>query len=185
MRSLMILAAMALASPAGAGAQQLGPYAGRWVPKELVDSAGREVTDTTIQIREPLRPVVTERLRPDDRRQFQVLVGMAQPSRSIEFNPAGDTVRVTFNDELTFALRPGGAPVLDTLGGEIPLRVRARWEDRNLAIEFEPEGGGKYVESYALADSRLFMRVDARIEWGKIRARASWSEMYQKVRGTP
>lgn len=183
MRTLTLLIAVLLV-PTGVGAaQQLGAYAGRWVPKELVDSAGREIADTSIQIREPLRPVVTERLKSDDRRQFQVLVGMAQPSRSIAFDPTGDTLRVTFNDELTFVLRPGGEPVLDTLGGELPLRVRARWKDRNLEIEFEPEGGGKYVEAYQLADSRLFMRVDARIEWGKIRGRASWSEMYRKVSG--
>ena len=180
MRTSLLIIGLLVASASAAPAQRLQSYAGRWVPKELVDSAGREILDTTVQVRRPLQPI-TERLSPQDRRQYQILVGMAQPSRSIDFNPAGDTLIVTYNDEITFRLPVGGPPLQDSLGGEIRLRIRARWADRNLHVEFEPEGGGKYIETYALADSGIFLRVDARLDWGKIRGQAGWSEMYRKV----
>lgn len=181
MRTPVVVIGLILATVPSAAAQSLDAYAGRWVPKELVDSAGRELADTSIQIRPPLQPITDGRLSPEDRRRYRIFVGIAQPSRNIVFTPAGDTVTVTYNDETTFTLLVGGQPLQDSLGGEIPLRVRARWDDRNLTIEFEPEGGGRYRETYALADSGVFLRVDARIDWGKIRGQAGWSEMYRKV----
>ena len=182
MRAFPLLVAAAVLTAASTPAvAQLRDYAGRWVPKELVGPDGRELTDTTLQIRDPLRPFTSGRLNSDDQRQYRILVGMAQPSRSITFAPDGATVTVTYNDDLTFVLRPDGPAVHDTLGGEVPLAIRARWEDGALQVEFEPEGGGTYIERYALADSRLYLRVDARIDWGKIRGGAGWSEMYRKV----
>lgn len=178
-----LLAAAVLVLPSAPAAAQLPDYTGRWVPKELVDSAGREITDTTIVVRQPSRAFPNRRLDAEERRQLQILVGMAQPSRSIVFAADDSLVVVTYNDEITFRLRPNGPAVLDTLGETIPLSIQARWADGTLRIEFEPEGGGTYSESYALADSRLFMRVDARLEWGKLRTNTGWSEMYRKVPG--
>ncbi len=174
------LAALLFGVGVAPGSAQITDYRGRWVPKELVGTDGREITDSTQQIRTPLRPPTNGQLNDREQRQYGILVGMGQPSRSIEFNPTDSTFTVHYNDEFSFTLVPGSEPLQTTFGDDVPMLVQARWNGEKLRIQFEPQGGGSYYEEYSLADSRLFMRVDAKINWGKIRG-GEWSEMYRRV----
>jgi hypothetical protein len=181
-RVLPVAAALALLA-APALAQARPDLTGRWVLK-LEAPAGADSTAADDSTAAPatasdLRPVVRPRAAPDDQRQLSRLVGMAHPVPAFRIVQA-DTV-VTFENDggFTYAVRPGAD--WDSIRvGEEYTRLRGRWRGQALEVEFRPAGGGRITETYQLADSRTYLRLEVVVEHDALAQRLWRPRMYRR-----
>jgi hypothetical protein len=181
-----------LAIPAAPAAGQDNPdLTGRWVLKPEApagaDSAGapadsgQMVADSAAAARpsSDLRPVLRPRAKPEDQQQLSRLVGMAQPVAAFRITHEKAAVTFENDDGFTYVVRPGAD--WDSIQvGEEYTRVRARWRERALEIEFRPPGGGRIIETYHLADSRTYLRLEVVVEHEVLAQRLWRPRMYRR-----
>jgi hypothetical protein len=182
----LLLAAMAVP----ASGQSRPNLSGNWVLKTdtppPADSAtagadSAQIGGDTLAFGGPasdLRPVLRRRGRPEDDQQLRRLIGMAQPVAAFRITQADTAVTFVNEDGLTYVVRPGRDRDSIVVGDEV-VRVRARWRGPALEVEFHPPGGGRIVETYLLADSRTFLRVEVVVEHDILAQRLWRPRMYR------
>lgn len=175
-----------LAAPARGQSPDL---TGHWVLKAeeaAADSAARaadtvQVAGDSADVSGPpsdLHPVLRRRGRPEDRQQLSRLIGMAQPVAGFRIVQTDTAVRFTNDDGFSYTVRPG-ADWDSIAAGDQSIRVRSRWRGDALEVEFRPPGGGKIVETYHLADSRTYLRVEVVVEHDVLAQRLWRPRMYR------
>jgi len=187
----MIPGALALLSllPAAASGQERPDLSGHWVLKADApvsrDSAGPPAdSGSAADSAAPpapvsdLRPVLRRRGSARDRQQLSRLVGMAHPVAAFRITQTDTAVTFTNDDGFTYVLRPGAD--WDSIAvGEEYTRVRGRWRGPALEVEFRPPGGGKIVETYQLADSQTYLRLEVVVEHDMLAQRLWRPRMYR------
>jgi hypothetical protein len=103
---------------------------------------------------------------------------MAQPVPAFRITH-GDTALTFENDGgFTYVVRPEADWDSIPVGDEYT-RVRARWRGRALEVEFRPSGGGRIIETYHLADSRTYLRLEVVVEHDALAQRLWRPRMYR------
>lgn len=122
--------------------------------------------------------------KPKQRRQLGVLFGMAEPVKSFDLAQNDTAVTITNNDGFSYTIHPDGHTRDITMGtapDTLHLQVKADWKDGHLVIEWKPDGGGKMTETYALADSGIWLRLETTIEYKGVLFQPVWRmRMYHK-----
>ena len=187
--ALLIAVGVATAGSA-AHAQQRADLSGRW---ELRDRAAEDAPEEAAPPERPeVAPPPGREGRPPprrapggmsekDRQQIGRLLGMAQAVPSFELQQTDSTLIVTNEDGFSYTVRLDGTRTELTVADSLRIETDARWDDGHLVVEFRPEGGGKLTERYALADSRLFLRLEVTVEHPRLRRRIWRSRMYRRV----
>jgi hypothetical protein len=169
---------------AGAAAAQEPPdLTGQWILK-VTPAADSAATTDSAPPGPPsdLRPLVRPGHRPEEQEQLRRLLGMAQPVAAFTIDQSDSTVVFTNADGFSYTLYPGRGRD-SIVAGDEAIDVRARWRRGALEVEFRPPGGGRIIETYALADSRVFLRVEVVIEHGSLAQRLWRSRMYRLETG--
>lgn len=96
---------------------------------------------------------------------FQLLRAMAQPARAFTIAQTDSSVTVTNQDGLSYTVSPGGDKTVISVTDSIVVEAHAKWDDGALVIEYRPTGGGTVTESYYLADSRQYLRVEVLVDY--------------------
>jgi hypothetical protein len=104
-----------------------------------------------------------------DLRQFQLLRGMAQAVRSFTLQQSDSTLVVTNDDGFTYAVYLDGRKAILPFSDSVSVEAKGKWDDGALVIEYRPTGGGRLVETYHLADSRAYLRMDVSVEYKSFR----------------
>lgn len=142
------------------------------------------VTDSTAADSTPvgppsdLRPVIRRRGSPAEQQQLNRLVGMASPVAAVRITQTDTTITFLNDGGFTYVVRPNGKrdSILD---GETAIWVRARWRGRALEIEYRPPGGGRLIETYELADSKTYLRLEVVVEHDVLAQRLWRPRMYR------
>ena len=175
---------------APAGGQSRPDLSGHWVlrtdPPPPADSAAATADSTrTVGDSAPmggpasdLRPILRGRGRPEEHQQLTRLVGMAQPVTAFRLTQADTAVTFVNQDGFTYAVRPNQDWDAFVVGDQT-IRVRARWRGPALEVEFRPAGGGRIIETYQLADSRTYLRVEVVVEHDLLAQRLWRPRMYR------
>jgi hypothetical protein len=116
--------------------------------------------------------------KPEAQTQLRRLVGMAQPVPGFTIAQSDTAITFTNEDGFTYTVRPGRDRDSIAAGEEI-IPTRARWRGKALEVEFRPPGGGRIVETYTLADSGLFLRVEVVVEHELLAQRLWRPRMYR------
>lgn len=165
---------------AGALAAQEPPrLSGRWILKDT--PTADSVTGADSAPPGPpsdLRPLVRPGRRPEDQARLQRLVGMAHPVAAFAIDHSDSAVTFTNADGFTYAVHPAGGRDSLVVGADT-IDVRSRWRGRSLEVEFRPPGGGRIVETYTLADSRVFLRLEVVVEHDALAQRLWRARMYR------
>jgi hypothetical protein len=167
-----------LAGPAVA--QGHPDLSGHWVLKDAEPADTAAAADSTAAPAgvSEFRPIVRRRGDPDDQEQLRRLIGMAAAVRGFRIAQSDTLVTITNDDGFAYAIHPGSRS--DALvDGEVTIPVRSRWRGRSLEIEYRPPGGGRIIETYALADSGIFLRVEVVIEHDLLAQRLWQPRMYR------
>jgi len=187
-RATLLLAVLALP----ATGQPRPNLSGHWVlkadPPSAADSAAAPAPADSARMEgdsagrggpaSDLRPILGRRGRPEEQRQLTRLVGMAQPVAAFRLTQADTAVTFVNQDGFTYAVHPDrdwGSFVV----GDLTIRVRARWRGPALEVEFRPEGGGRIIETYQLADSGAYLRVEVVVEHDTLAQRLWRPRMYR------
>lgn len=125
-----------------------------------------------------LRPVVRRRGKPEEQQQLARLVGMAQPIASFQIRQTDSSVTFENTDGFTYTVHTDGGPD-SVLVGEDWIWMRGRWKGRVLEVEVRPPGGGRIIESYELADSGIYLRLEVVIEHDLLAQRLWRPRMYR------
>jgi hypothetical protein len=191
MRSILVLLVTSvLGSPARAQHPNLTGY---WVLKvDSLDAAADSIrADTASRVdsaaadsssgrpRSDMRPVVRRRGKPEEYRQLTRLVAMAQPVAALQIAQSDTAVTLTNGDGFSYAVHPGLKKDSIQVGDEW-VWVRARWNGRALEIEYRPPGGGRIIETYLLADSKLYLRLEVVVEHDLLAQRLWRPRMYRR-----
>lgn len=193
------LLALVLLTAAGSSplAARQNPMAGKW---ELRDRAAYDSAKSTREEeardtfqRESGPPGDARRgghgrrrgLSESDRFQIGLLIGMSQTVPAFELAIDDSSVVVTNEDGFSYRVFPDGPTTEMPLNDDVTVEVKARWDDGDLLIEYEPNGGGKLTESYFLADSGLYLRLEVTVEHGSMPRRFWESRMYRRVEASP
>lgn len=120
-------------------------------------------------------------LRDEDRLQIGRLLGMAQVVPAFELRQNDTALVVRNEDGFTYTVPLDGRQSAFVVADSLRVETRAKWDDGHLVVEFRPEGGGKLTERYALADSRLFLRLEVTVEHDRLPRRVWRSRMYRRV----
>jgi hypothetical protein len=194
-----------LAAPRAASAQRQTNLSGRWVLKTEespdtipidtlppADSVGRDTIPadsmgTDFGARRPPeggRSMRRRRLSEKDQRQVQLLLGMAQPVPAFTIAQTDSTLTITNEDGFSYTVYLDGRKTAIPLDDSVSVQARARWRDGALEIEYRPDGGGKMTETYQLADSRVYLRLEITVDYGRL-PRPIWRpRMYRRDDGT-
>lgn len=174
----IILAALLLTG--GAGGQGGPDLSGGWTLKDTPapDSvtAGDSAAPTP---RSDLRPLVRPGSRPEAQAQLRRLVGMAQAVVSFTITQSDTAVTFANVDGFTYTVHPGRERDSITAGDDV-IPVRARWRGSALEVEFRPPGGGRITETYTLADSGVFLRMEVVVEHESLAQRLWRPRMYRR-----
>jgi len=182
----LLLAAMAVP----ASGQSRPNLSGNWILKTeappspdsaAVGADSSRIAGDSLVSRGPasdLRPVLRRRGRPEDDQQLARLIGMAQPIAAFRITQADTAVTFVNGDGFTYVVHPGRDRDSIVVGDEI-VRVRARWRGPALEVEFRPAGGGRIAETYLLADSGTFLRLEVVVEHDILAQRLWRSRMYR------
>ncbi len=186
----IVLAAAVGALAAPLTAQQPRDLSGRW---ELRDRARRDSAVSN----EAEAPATAERpagrprggrsrggrrsLSEKDRLQIGRLLGMAQVVPAFEIEQTDSTITVINESGFSYTVYPDGRETELRLGDDPTIEVKARWKEGHLVVEYKPEGGGKLTETYALADSGLFLRLEVAVEHSRLPRQVWQSRMYRKL----
>jgi hypothetical protein len=103
---------------------------------------------------------------------------MAQPVAGFRITQADTALTFANHDGFTYVVHPGRDR--DSIqAGDQTIRVRARWRGPALEVEFRPPGGGRIIETYQLADSRTYLRVEVVVEHDILAQRLWRPRMYR------
>jgi hypothetical protein len=174
----IILAALLLAPAAGG---QGGPdLSGGWTLKDTPTPDSVTVSDSAAPAsRSDMRPVVRPGSRPEAQAQLRRLVGMAQPIAAFTITQSDTAITFTNVDGFTYTVHPGRDR--DSIAtGDAIIPTRARWRGSALEVEFRPPGGGRITETYTLADSGVFLRVEVVVEHESLAQRLWRPRMYRR-----
>lgn len=179
-----------LAGPAGA--QAPAELSGSWILKldvsNQADTVGSNQADTAGADSAPaalpsdLQPVLRRAGKPEEQQQLGRLIGMANPVAAFRITQTDTSVTFTNQDGFTYTVRPDRGRDSIVVGEEA-IQVRARWRGRALEVEFRPPGGGRIIERYELADSRIFLRLEVVVEHG-ILAQRLWRPRMYRLEGS-
>jgi len=151
------------------------------------DTAAGSMTDSTADstagatappIRSDFHPILRRRGKPAEEAQLRRLMGMAGVVRGFRIEQSDTSVTIINDDGFSYSVHPGARRDSLVDGGET-IWVRARWRGQNLEIEYRPPGGGRIIETYALADSGIFLRVEVVIEHDLLAQRLWRPRMYR------
>jgi len=178
-RALVVLAA-ALAVAPPANAQKRPDLSGDWVLKDapVAPDSAVEEDSTSPGPRSDLRPLVKRRGSPEQRQQLSRLVGMAQPVPGFRIDQTDSTVTFTNPDGFAYTVHTERGRDSVQVGEEW-IWMRGRWRNKRLEVEVRPPGGGRIIESYELADSRLYLRLEVVVEHDLLAQRLWRPRMYQ------
>jgi hypothetical protein len=160
-------------------AQDRPDFSGSWMLKEalaLPDSVLE--SDSAPPIPSDLQPVLRRRGNPEDQQELGRLVAMAHPVAGFQIEQTDTAVTFENHDGFTYTLRPGAGPD-SVLVGEEWIWMRARWRDRALEVEVRPPGDGRIIETYHMADSEIFLRLEVVVEHDILAQRLWRSRMYR------
>jgi hypothetical protein len=198
---IVVLGAALLLAPVPAAAQRRIDLSGAWVLRDSTqpqppardsvqppdstadDSAQAPPADSVRparpdgQRRRPMGP------NPRERQQIQLLLGMAQPVRAFTLAQTDSTLTVTNDDGFSYLVYLDGRKTILPLSDSVTVEVRAKWDDGALVIEYKPTGGGQLRESYNLADSRRFLRLEVEVEHKAMFRRFWQARMYRRSEG--
>jgi len=165
---------------AGAVAAQEPPdLSGQWTLKDPpVHDSVTGADSTPPGPPSDLRPLVRPGRRPEAQAQLQQLVAMAAPVAAFAIAQSDSAVTFTNADGFTYTVHPDRGRD-SIVAGDQTIDVRSRWRRGSLEVEFRPPGGGRIVETYALADSRVFLRVEVVVEHELLAQRLWRARMYR------
>ncbi len=109
------------------------------------------------------------------------MMGMAEVVPAFEIEQTDSTITVINESGFSYTVYPDGRETELRLGDDLTIEVKARWKEGHLVVEYKPEGGGKLTETYALADSGLFLRLEVAVEHSRLPRRVWQSRMYRKL----
>jgi hypothetical protein len=201
-RAILLVAAclpLITAPPRALPQQDVPDLSGTWMIRDTtawrarVDSAAADTVRDTTTITEVLPLPGGGRLHmhrpanPDSSwpvfRQSLLLQAMAQPVRAFTIAQTDSSITVVNEGGVAYTVYPNGDKTVVPLTDSIDVEIRAKWNDGVLVIEHRPSGGGKFTESYFLADSRQYLRIEVEVDY-KISSfpQHSWrSRMYRRV----
>lgn len=180
-RAIAFLMAGGLLLAAPALAQRHPDLSGRWVLKdapEAPDSTEETADSAAPGVRSDLRPVLKRAGKPEDRQELSRLVAMAQPVVGFRITQSDTAVTFRNDDGFTYLVRPGRGADSVQVGDEW-IWMRARWRGRALEVEVRPPGDGRIIETYELADSGLFLRIEVVVEHDILAQRLWRPRMYR------
>jgi hypothetical protein len=105
---------------------------------------------------------------------------MAQPVRAFRIVQSDSTFTVTNEDGFSYTVYLDGRKTTLPLSDSVSVETRAKWEDGALVIEYKPTGGGQLTETYHLADSRQYLRVEVAAEHKAMFRRFWQARMYRR-----
>jgi hypothetical protein len=197
MRKFLFLLGVSLTLPASAaGQRRLPDYSGSWTLRDSAETApaprdtvrvDSALTDTlrTDSVRSAPPEVPGRRraggLNARDRQQIQRLLGMAQAVRSFRIDQTDSTFTVTNDDGFAYTVHLDGRKTILPLDDSVSVETRAKWDDGALVIEYKPTGGGQLTETYHLADSRRYLRLEVAVEHKAMFRRRWEARMYRRV----
>lgn len=117
---------------------------------------------------------------PRERQQIQRLMGMAQPVRSFGIEQTDSTLTITNDDGFSYTVRLDGRKTRLPLDDSVSVEAQAKWDDGALVIAYEPTGGGRLTETYHLADSRQYLRLEVTVEHKAMFRRFWQARMYRR-----
>lgn len=182
---------IALAATPAAAQRRVPDLSGTWRLRDSAAAAaardqapGGERDTTTVIDTIPVggggRMYVRRPLEPDSRR-LRLLQGMAQPVPSFTLELTDSTLTVVNEDGFTYTVFLDGRKTTLPLNDSVSVEAKAKWDDRALVIEYRPSTGGRLTESYFLADSGLYLRLEVRIDQTSIRQPIWQARMYRRV----
>jgi len=177
-RTPITLVALLLAPAAGG---QGGPdLSGGWTLKDAPAPDTVTAGDSAAPApRSDMRPVVRPGGRPEAQAQLRRLVGMAQPVTAFTITQSDTAITFANVDGFTYTVHPGRDRD-SIVAGDDTIPVRARWRGSALEVEFRPSGGGRITETYTLADSGVFLRVEVVVEHESLAQRLWRPRMYRR-----
>jgi hypothetical protein len=110
-----------------------------------------------------------------------MLLGMAQPVRSFTMAQSDTTLTITNDDGFSYTVRLDGRKTTMALSDSVSVEMQAKWEDRALVITYQPTGGGRVTETYNLADSRRYLRLEVEAQHKAMFRRYWQARMYRRV----
>lgn len=176
---------LAVLAAAPAGAQVRTDFSGHWMLKDapVADTAATADSEPTRPASD-FRPIVRRRGKPEEQEQLRRLMGMAQPVAGFRIIQSDTTVTIVNDDGFSYTIHPGSKS--DSLVvGEETVPIRSRWRGKHLEIEYRPPGGGRIIETYALADSGIFLRVEVVVEHDLLAQRLWRPRMYRLADDAP
>jgi hypothetical protein len=206
MRRLVLLAAAAsIAAPPCASAQSRMPnLSGTWALRDSLQAPAPVARDSAIPPDSALPPDSTEpdsveappdsaaargnprgpgRMGPNQRdtRQIQRLLGMATPVRAFTIAQTDSSITITNEGGFSYSVPLDKRKVILPLDDSVSVEAQAKWDDGALVIEYRPTGGGKLTETYFLADSHRYLRLEVAVEHKAMFRRYWQSRMYRRL----
>ncbi|HET7038705.1 MAG TPA: hypothetical protein VFH97_02395 [Gemmatimonadales bacterium] len=195
---LLMVLACGVMTPLPAAAQRQKPnLTGSWVlrvdstarpapdsvraaPDTVVPDSGRGESDSAGARRgEPRRsrPVGPS---PRERSQIGLLLGMAQPVRAFAIAQSDTAITITNEDGFSYTVRLDGRKTTIPLSDSVSVEMQGKWDDGALILTYQPTGGGKVTESYHLADSRRYLRLEVEVTHKAMFRRYWQTRMYRR-----
>jgi hypothetical protein len=106
---------------------------------------------------------------------------MAQLVPGFELVQTDSTMLVINEDGFSYTVYLDGRKTELPLNDSTSVEVKAEWKNGSLVVEYKPQGGGKMTETYSLADSGVYLRLEVKVEHGLLRQPAWEPRMYRKV----
>jgi hypothetical protein len=180
MTNAQIILVACLMLPAVAAGQSRPDLSGRWALKDATTQDSAAAGDSAAPASgSDLRPLVRPGGRPETQAQLRRLMGMAQPVPALTITQSDTAVTFANADGFTYTVHPERSRDSITAGEET-IRVRSRWRGGALEVEYRPPGGGRIVETYTLADSKAFLRVEVVVEHESLAQRLWRPRMYRR-----
>ncbi len=120
-------------------------------------------------------------LSEEDRARTRILMRAARPYRSFEFRQDDSTIVLTAGRSESLTLYLDGRKLKTKIDEETEREVKAKWDDGELVVEQKIDGVGEIERRYGIADSGLFMRVETRVEGGRLPGAIDRVQMYRKI----
>jgi hypothetical protein len=194
---LMVGVTALLAAPPSVSAQHRVPnLSGAWALRDSIptpaparDSAAAADTATRDTLDVPrdsagqrVDPRGPGRMGPNarDLRQIQRLIGMAQPVRAFAISQTDSSITITNEGGFSYTVPLDRRKAILPLDDSVSVEAQAKWEDGALVIEYRPTGGGKLTETYHLADSRRYLRLEVAVEHKAMFRRYWQARMYRR-----
>jgi hypothetical protein len=107
-------------------------------------------------------------------------MAMSQPVRAFTIAQTDSSVTVTNDDGFAYTVYLDGRKSALPFDDSLRVEAQAKWDDGALVIEYRPTGGGKLTETYHLADSRQYLRLEVAVEHKAMFRRFWQARMYRR-----